>query len=281
MMDSISVLLFKPGFTIAPYEANHEPSITGIDAQLVWKSGISVQEATNHYKTEYDQNRIVLVRTLIALLSQPLFHAPEEYLVILNPFSTFLTNRRCKNHKNLFVSLINMIVSYDCAGYGIPYISAVDQSGDRETLTTLCLHLMLILIEYKPPSIDNLRYLINGGHPSLKKIYANFINQVISHQSRPEEIQAQSQNVIEDLTINEYYRLFKVVHGKMNLDPLYTGLSQYFQNVIDCHSTYLPSSVNQIPFYQEVCILTWRLMTNNRVSKNTQTLCSLHHLHHL
>ena len=32
LMDSISVLLFKPGFTIAPYEANHEPSITGIDA---------------------------------------------------------------------------------------------------------------------------------------------------------------------------------------------------------------------------------------------------------
>ena len=54
LMDSISILLFKPGFTIAELEQNHEPSITGIDAQLVWKSGISVQEATNHYKTEYD-----------------------------------------------------------------------------------------------------------------------------------------------------------------------------------------------------------------------------------
>ncbi len=75
-----------------------------------------------------------------------------------------------------------------------------------------------------------------------------------------------SQSVIEDLTINEFYRLLKIVQGKINLEPLYIGLSQYFQNIIDCHSTYLPSSVNQIPFYQEVCIFTWRLMTNNQVS---------------
>ena len=57
------------------------------------------------------------MRLMIILLSQPLFHAPDEYLVILNPFSTYLTNRRCKNVKNLFVSLVNIVVSYDCAGF--------------------------------------------------------------------------------------------------------------------------------------------------------------------
>ena len=74
-------------------------------------------EARNHYQSQYDPNRISLIRLMIVLLSQPLFHAPDEYLVILNPFSTYLTNRRCKNVKNLFVSLINFVVSYDCAGY--------------------------------------------------------------------------------------------------------------------------------------------------------------------
>ena len=59
-----------------------------------------------------------------------------------------------------------------------------------------------------------------------------------------EQLQAQSQAIIEDLTINEYYRLLKVVHGKINLDPLYVGLAQYFQNLVDCQSTYLPNSVN-------------------------------------
>lgn len=152
----------------------------------MWKSGISIFfEAPNHYKTEYDQNRILLMRLMIVLLSQPLFHSPDEYLVVLNPFSTYLTNRRCKNVKNLFVSLINVVISYDCAGYGIPYMSSVDTAGDTETLTTLALHLLLILIEYKPPSIDNLSYLIQGGHPSLKRIYNNFLSQHIQSAADP------------------------------------------------------------------------------------------------
>ena len=79
-----------------------------------------------------------------------------------------------------------------------------------------------------------------------------------------------SQAVIEDLTINEFYRLLKIVQGKLNLEPLYAGLSQYFQNIIDCHSAYLPSSVNQIPFYQEICVFTWRLITNNQVSASVR-----------
>lgn len=54
-------------------------------------------------------------------------------------------------------------------------MSAIDNAGDAETLTSLSLHLLLIMIEYKPPSIDNLRYLINGGHPSLNKIYKYFL----------------------------------------------------------------------------------------------------------
>ena len=62
------------------------------------------------------------------------------------------------------------MLSYDCHGYGIPYLSAIDQGGDIEVMTTLSLHVLLTLIEYKPPSIDNLRHLINGGHVSLTKL---------------------------------------------------------------------------------------------------------------
>lgn len=53
------------------------------------------------------------MRLLIVILSQPLFYAPDEYLLVLNPFSTYFTSRRAKNSKNLFVSLVNTIISYD------------------------------------------------------------------------------------------------------------------------------------------------------------------------
>jgi hypothetical protein len=53
-------------------------------------------------------------------------------------------------------------------------LSAIDSSGDQETLTTLSLHLLLILIEYKPPSLENLNYLIRGGHTSLNRVKEYF-----------------------------------------------------------------------------------------------------------
>ena len=67
---------------------------------------------------------------MITTLSQPLYFSADDYLQILNPFSTFFSNRRSKNCKNLFISLLNTILSYDVAGYGIPYMSAVDQAGE-------------------------------------------------------------------------------------------------------------------------------------------------------
>ena len=70
-------------------------------------------------------------------------------------------------------------------------MSAIDNAGDAETLTSLSLHLLLIMIEYKPPSIDNLRYLINGGHPSLNKIYKYFL----SRSGQPNATQDQQQTL--------------------------------------------------------------------------------------
>lgn len=89
----------------------------GIDEHLVWRSGISIPEAPNHYYNNYNQVRIDLMRLMIIILSQPLYYGPDEYLLVLNPFSTFFTNRRAKNTKNLFVSLVNTVLSYDCTGY--------------------------------------------------------------------------------------------------------------------------------------------------------------------
>jgi hypothetical protein len=171
MMEAISLLLFKEGFSIEPLPDGVSHQYFGIDENLVWKSGISVPMALNHHVTQYDKNRIELLRLLITILSQPLYYGPDEYLLVLNPFCSYFSNKRAKNCKNLFVSLVNMVLSYDVSGYGLPYLSAIDMAGEQETLVTLSIHLLLILIEYKPPSLDNLTFLIQGGHISLNKVF--------------------------------------------------------------------------------------------------------------
>ena len=83
-------------------------------------------------------------------------------------------------------------------------------------------------------------------------------------QSQEEQDNLQN-SILEDLTLNEHFRLLRVVHGKVNFDPLYEGLGQFFANVIDHQNSYLPNSSAQVPFNQETFVFTWRLLTVNQV----------------
>ena len=139
-------------------------------------------------------------------------------------------------------------------------MSSISTQGETETLTTLALHSLLILIEYKPPSLENLKYLIYGGHTTLNKIYDSLVLKFTTEDCVIENLHA---SIYDDLTVNEYARMFKVVHGKINMDPLFHGLVQYFRNVIYSANTSIPGSITQIPFMQEVFVLTWRLITLN------------------
>ena len=69
MMESISLLLFKEGFTVAPLPDGVSPQYYGIDENLVWRNGISVPAAANHSNYQYDKNRIDLLRLVITILS--------------------------------------------------------------------------------------------------------------------------------------------------------------------------------------------------------------------
>ena len=48
MMESISMLLFKEGFTVQPLPDGQSPQYYGIDENLIWRNGISIPAAVNH-----------------------------------------------------------------------------------------------------------------------------------------------------------------------------------------------------------------------------------------
>lgn len=114
----------------------------------------------------------------------------------------------------------------------------------------------MVLIEYKPPTEENLQYLIDGGYLSLKQTNKYFKS--IENREKKEE-----KSLGEDLTTNEFHRLLQVIHGKMNLEPFVESMNRYFSNLIDAQNTYLPNSVTQIEFYQELFILFWRFLQGN------------------
>lgn len=69
MMEAISLLMFKEGFTIQPLTEGIRADVVGIDENLIWRSGISVPMATNHENFSYDRNRISVLRLAITVLS--------------------------------------------------------------------------------------------------------------------------------------------------------------------------------------------------------------------
>jgi len=48
-----------------------------------------------------------------------------------------------------------------------------------------------------------------------------------------------------------------------NLEPFVESMTKYFSNLIDVNQTYLPNSMVQIQFYQELFILFWRFIQGN------------------
>jgi hypothetical protein len=77
---------------------------------------------------------------------------------------------------------------------------------------------------------------------SLNKVKEFFKSQNLLDD--PAQSTESEQQIIEDLTVNEHYRLMRVIHGKINLDPLYEGFRNIFNNIVDSNNSYLPQSVN-------------------------------------
>lgn len=135
---------------------------------MLWRKGVSTPGVVpSHADMNYNNDRLQLLRLMVVCLSQPLYYNAEDYLKILNPFCSYFTCKRTKNIKNLFISLLNTVISYDTQGMGLPYLSSVNEVGVSEALVDLSLHIILILIEYKPPTKENLVYLVKGGYISI------------------------------------------------------------------------------------------------------------------
>ena len=111
------------------------------------------------------------------------FHIIYKGEILVADYNTASLYRPNRNNK--MNKLIKIAAGY-CALFGTQMFGAqmasacggffcqltpIDQAGEQEMLVTLAIHLLLILIEYKPPSFDNLNFLIRGGHISLNKVF--------------------------------------------------------------------------------------------------------------
>lgn len=66
--------------------------------------------------------------------------------------------------------MLNTIISYDTHGKGIPYLSSAFKYDSDVKLIETILGVITVLIEYWPPTPENVNYLISNNLTSLKII---------------------------------------------------------------------------------------------------------------
>lgn len=66
--------------------------------------------------------------------------------------------------------MVNTVIAYDTVGRGIPYFSAATSFDSDVKLIKTILPVLCALIEYRPPTKENVTDLINGGFSSIKQI---------------------------------------------------------------------------------------------------------------
>lgn len=90
---------------------------------------------------------------------------------------TFITNKKNNNLKNLVFSALNMVLSYDCDGYKIPFANHYQQDKYIDLLMQSCIEVLLVMMEYKAPYYQVLKPLIDSNPITLGKIQAHFLRQ--------------------------------------------------------------------------------------------------------
>ena len=242
LIRSLIALLFKQNYCIEKIvDQDTKINTADIDPKIIWNNGVQCRNAKNNNNRLFDSNRVHVLSLILMCIGSRVY---DTSITPCNYFGLYVTNTGFKNYKNLFLSLLNTVISYDWKGYGIPYISSKPSKYDE--VADLSLQLLYALIEYVPFSLDQADHLLSEDH----------IVEIIS------------KNVRGDSTYfitNEYSRFICTITDQNDYHDLFKGITELFSNFITFNNTTLPSSVKKLDCFNELLTFLLRLIVLNPV----------------
>ena len=234
LMDSAMVLLFRVGFTISADSERSEG----------WNGGIS--KATQYRSPAgLDAARYEMLRLILISCSQTLFVTPDEYKRSENKWLSYYTTRSPEQARLLLQSFMAVIFSYDPVGYGIPYASAVGPDK-KESVADLAVQALIVFLDYAIPGSKPVAQAGRGGVAT---------EQVLDSVSLAKP-QANTGNCFRDA--------LRSLSLEDDFSIVFDGFSRLLNNPHQANNTLLPSSVKQISSFQELLILFWKLIDENK-----------------
>ncbi|CAI5719067.1 unnamed protein product [Hyaloperonospora brassicae] len=266
MIHAIMGLLFLPEFTVSIHaykgygEERRSATRSGqsttsgglVFPSLLWHSGVGYPDASVVHASTYDKNRKEVLALLLTCFSSILYHKAETCSQWKDPFLEVATAPACPFAPTLFYSLLNIVVSYDPVGWGVPYAGSI-VSDDREILVDLSLQVLLVLLDFGQTSEANVTTSLKPQLGSSTPIVDRRMSAVAPRPSNP----------LFDGVPNTYRALLSSLQRPEDFKLIFSGLSRLLNNYHQSMSTLLPNSIKQIKCHQELLVLLWKMLDEN------------------
>ncbi|CAH0521849.1 unnamed protein product [Peronospora belbahrii] len=273
MIHAIMGLLFLPEFTISIHAykgygeerrsatrsgqtttSRNNDDATGLMVfpSLLWHAGVGYPDANVVNSSAYDKNRREVLALLLTCFSSILYQTAETCNQWKDRFLEVATAPECPFVPTLFYSLLNIAISYDPVGWGVPYAGSI-VSDDRELLVDLSLQVLLVLLDFGQTTERNLTATSKPQPGSLTP----------SAKRRSSSAALKISNPVFDGVPNAYRSLLSSLQRPEDFNLIFTGLSRLLNNYHQSMSTLLPNSIKQIKCHQELLVLLWKMLDEN------------------
>uniref|UniRef100_H3GU31 Dymeclin n=1 Tax=Phytophthora ramorum TaxID=164328 RepID=H3GU31_PHYRM len=266
MIHAIMGLLFLPEFTVSIHaykgygEERRSATRSGqsttsgslVFPSLLWHSGVGYPDASVVNSSSYDKNRREVLALLLTCFSSILYQTAETCSQWKDRFLEVATAPDCPFAPTLFYSLLNIVVSYDPVGWGVPYAGSI-VSDDRELLVDLSLQVLLVLLDFGQTTEANITATLKPQPGSATPVAKRRSSSVTSRSSNP----------VFDGVPNVYRTLLSSLQRPEDFQLIFAGLSRLLNNYHQSMSTLLPNSIKQIKCHQELLVLLWKMLDEN------------------
>ncbi|CAG8640195.1 11015_t:CDS:10 [Rhizophagus irregularis] len=297
LLSTIIDLLFLAGFTLPANLANDSSSRI---IYVNWETGVGSTLPIGSSK-ENDSNKTETLRLLLAFISKSMYMSGATYMGKENKWIKHLVLKtERKVVLALLCSLLNTAVKYNPAGWGVPYNHVVF-ADSREVLVTLCLQVLLVLLDYRSPSnrvttndftrqqrvssVDTTRS--EKESIPLSPTTPTSINNLASNEvTRVDNTPQDSAPAVDAATtitssapstqkghlpshVDNAFRYYtSKLHRPQDFQFLMDGIYRILSNPMQASNTYLPGSTKQIQCHQEMMMLCWKFLETNKRFRN-------------
>ena len=246
-------------------------------AALMWAPGVGSKAKTIISSTDYDINRIEILRLMLTSYCDSLYQSPNTYDSCASYWLEVATSADVPYSEIAFNSLMNTVLGYDPVGWGVPYGNVV-ATDTAKLLMEAAIQVLITLLDYGHPIKPNTA-------PTSTSTSATITNDDNTQQSSSSSSSSSSKNNNPDTNgysnlssnhmtnmpsvaytdtdsrgFNVFRRLLHSISDPSALHFIFRGFSRLLNNIHESDNSYLPYSVTRVCVDQELLILLWKCL---------------------